>query len=57
MVKNNNNAVYGIYPSLEDRVVVISGGSAGIGAAMVNAFSEQGSKVAFLDIDTKEPLH
>ena len=53
MVKNNNNAVYGIYPSLEDRVVVISGGSAGIGAAMVNAFAEQGSKVAFLDIDTE----
>lgn len=38
------------YPSLEDRVVLITGGGSGIGAAMVEAFSAQGAKVAFLDI-------
>ena len=35
------------YPSLKDRVVFISGGSSGIGAALVRAFAEQGSRVAF----------
>ena len=50
-MKKDYKKTYGTYPSLEDRVVVITGGSAGIGAAMVTAFYEQGSKVAFLDID------
>ena len=35
------------YPSLRDRVVFISGGSSGIGAALVMAFARQGSRVAF----------
>ena len=35
------------YPSLRDRVVFISGGSSGIGAELVRAFAQQGSKVAF----------
>ena len=39
------------YPSLEDKVVLISGGSTGIGHTIVKKFLEQGSKVAFLDID------
>lgn len=38
------------YPSLEDRVVFITGGGSGIGAAMVEAFAGQGAKVAFVDI-------
>lgn len=38
---------YTLYPSLHDRVVFISGGSSGIGAELVRAFAEQGSKVAF----------
>jgi NAD(P)-dependent dehydrogenase (short-subunit alcohol dehydrogenase family) len=41
-----------IYPSLRDRMVLISGGASGIGAAMVAAFSAQGARVAFLDIDS-----
>ena len=41
---------YAIYPSLRDRVVVISGGAQGIGASMVEQFARQGSKVIFLDI-------
>jgi NAD(P)-dependent dehydrogenase (short-subunit alcohol dehydrogenase family) len=36
-----------IYPSLKDRVVFISGGSSGIGAELVRAFSAQGARVAF----------
>jgi len=39
------------YPSLQDRCVVVSGGAAGIGAAMVEAFAAQGSHVLFLDQD------
>lgn len=42
---------YATYPSLRDRVAVITGGATGIGAAMVEAFVRQGSRVAFLDID------
>ena len=42
------------YPSLENRVVFISGGGSGIGAAMVEAFADQGAKVAFCDI-AREP--
>lgn len=39
------------YASLEGRSVLITGGASGLGAAMVEAFVEQGSKVAFLDVD------
>ena len=38
------------YPSLEGRCVFITGGATGIGAAMVEAFAQQGSKVAFVDL-------
>lgn len=41
------------YPSLRDVPVLITGGATGIGAAMVNAFARQGSRVAFLDVDDK----
>jgi NAD(P)-dependent dehydrogenase (short-subunit alcohol dehydrogenase family) len=40
-----------VYPSLKGRSVLISGGGSGIGAQMVRRFCEQGSKVAFVDID------
>lgn len=46
-----SNPQYATYPSLRDRVVVISGGASGIGAAMVEAFVQNGSRVVFLDID------
>ena len=40
-----------IYPSLRDRVVLVTGGASGIGAATVRRFCEQGSKVVFIDFD------
>src|SRR5437879_8300147 len=39
------------YPSLRERVVLVTGGATGIGAAIVEEFAFQGSRVAFLDID------
>lgn len=39
------------YPSLVGRVVFITGGASGIGAALVRAFSQQQAQVAFVDID------
>jgi NAD(P)-dependent dehydrogenase (short-subunit alcohol dehydrogenase family) len=39
------------YSSLKDRSVLITGGASGLGAAMVEAFVEQGARVAFLDVD------
>ncbi len=39
------------YPSLKDRVVFVSGGGSGIGATIVEHFSRQGSRVAFVDIN------
>jgi len=41
------------YPSLSNRVVFISGGASGIGAELVLAFSRQGARVAFIDIDAE----
>ena len=38
------------YPSLDGRVILITGGGQGIGAAAVEQFALQGSRVAFLDI-------
>ncbi len=43
---------YTRYASLEDKVVVITGGASGIGADLVAAFSQQASRVHFLDIDS-----
>ncbi len=44
------------YPSLRDRVVFITGGGSGIGAAIVEAFVGQGASVAFVDIAKDELL-
>ena len=38
------------YPSLADRVVLITGGATGIGASLVQEFAGQGAKVGFIDI-------
>ena len=43
-------AEYGTYPSLRNRVVVVTGGASGIGEAIVEQFAKQAARVAFLDI-------
>ncbi|NBB51948.1 SDR family oxidoreductase [Rhizobium sp. CRIBSB] len=40
-----------IYPDLAGKVVVVTGGAAGIGEAIVRGFVAQGAKVGILDID------
>lgn len=40
-----------IYPDLREKVVLVTGGATGIGAAMVAAFARQGARTGFLDID------
>ncbi len=42
---------YATYPSLRDRVVLITGGATGIGESLVRHFARQGARVAFLDIE------
>src|SRR6185503_16375021 len=42
---------FAIYPSLKGKVVNITGGASGIGLELVRAFTGQGSKVGFVDID------
>ncbi|TRW17327.1 SDR family NAD(P)-dependent oxidoreductase [Glacieibacterium frigidum] len=45
-----------VYPSLAGRSVVVTGGGSGIGAAIVDAFVAQGSRVTYLDLaDTRTP--
>ncbi|WP_282110909.1 SDR family NAD(P)-dependent oxidoreductase [Shewanella algicola] len=39
------------YQDLTNKVIFITGGASGIGAAMVEAFARQHAKVAFIDID------
>ncbi|KHN95528.1 3-oxoacyl-(acyl carrier protein) reductase [Metarhizium album ARSEF 1941] len=41
---------FAVYPSLRDKVVLMTGGAEGIGAAAVELFCRQGSQVVFLDI-------
>ncbi len=46
-------AEFGSYPSLRDRVVVVTGGASGIGQKIVEQFAMQGAQVAFLDIQNE----
>jgi NAD(P)-dependent dehydrogenase (short-subunit alcohol dehydrogenase family) len=41
------------YPSLRDRVVLVTGGATGIGESIVRHFARQGSNVFFFDIQDK----
>jgi NAD(P)-dependent dehydrogenase (short-subunit alcohol dehydrogenase family) len=42
---------FATYPSLRDRVVIVTGGASGIGESIVEAFAQQHARVAFLDLD------
>ncbi len=44
---------YARYPSLIDKVVFITGGGSGIGAAMVEAFVQQKANVAYVDVQVE----
>jgi NAD(P)-dependent dehydrogenase (short-subunit alcohol dehydrogenase family) len=44
----SNNAVY---PSLKNKVVLVTGGASGIGESITRAMIKQGAKVGFLDFD------
>jgi len=45
-----NQRQYATYPSLKGRKALITGGATGIGESFVRSFAEQGTQVAFLDI-------
>jgi len=42
--------MFATYPSLRDRVIIVTGGASGIGEAIVDACAVQRARVAFLDI-------
>ena len=44
---------FATYPSLSNRVVIVTGGASGIGEAIVEAFARQNARVVFLDIQEK----
>ena len=46
----NETTNFACYPSLNGRVVLVTGGATGIGASIVTQFARQGAHVAFLDI-------
>ncbi|MDR3535285.1 MAG: SDR family NAD(P)-dependent oxidoreductase, partial [Acetobacteraceae bacterium] len=47
---------FAIYPSLQGRVVFVTGGGSGIGAEEVGQFARQGAQVAFVDIADEASL-
>ena len=45
-----------VYPSLKNKVVVVTGGGSGIGESITRSFIKQGAKVAFLDFNEKDSI-
>ncbi|MGI9401197.1 MAG: SDR family NAD(P)-dependent oxidoreductase [Rhizobiaceae bacterium] len=42
---------FAVYPSLKGKNILVTGGASGIGCETVKAFSAQGARVGFLDLD------
>ena len=42
---------------MDNKVVVITGGASGMGAAMATDFIQRGAKVAVFDLDSKKGSH
>lgn len=42
---------FATYPSLKDRVAIVTGGASGIGESIVEHLAEQGTKVGFIDFN------
>src|ERR1035438_1938982 len=49
----DGNRSFALYPSLEGRAVLVTGGATGIGESIVAHFARQGSRVAFLDVQNE----
>ena len=45
-----------VYPCLNNKVVVVTGGGSGIGESITRSFIKQGAKVAFLDFYEKDSI-
>ncbi|MEN2786356.1 SDR family NAD(P)-dependent oxidoreductase [Sphingomonas qilianensis] len=50
MLQQTTTQSRALYPSLQDKSVIITGGASGIGAGLVEAFVAQGARVGFVDI-------
>ena len=44
-------SMFANYPSLAGKTVFVTGGASGIGAEIVRAFSVQGARIGFVDMD------